>query len=140
MFITLFAVMRIKRGDILHSYDIKGVGHGKFFVVLNIIDNRIVGFFFINSIVNRHIEDKPGILELQFILRPDKYCFLKHDSFINGSNIEELPLTIIEEQLDKGIATIVDCMKEDDMDMLMELCRKSRLFKPRDKKRYFYDF
>lgn len=132
--------MPIKRGDILHSYNIKGIGHGKFFVVLNIIDDRLVGFFFINSIVNRHIENRPGIMELQFILRPDKYSFLKHDSFINGSNIEELPLAEIEDQLASGIAAIVDRIKADDMDALMDVCRKSKLYKPIQKKRYFYDF
>lgn len=79
-------------------------------------------------------------MELQFILRPDKYSFLKHDSFINGSNIEELPLAEIEDQLASGIAAIVDRIKADDMDALMDVCRKSKLYKPIQKKRYFYDF
>lgn len=132
--------MPIKRGDIIHSFDIMGIGHGKFFVVLNIVDNRVIGFFFINSIVNRHIEDKPGILELQFIMRPSEYDFLKHDSYIDGSNIEELPLSVIQQQLANGTATIKDRLKANHMDALMELCRKSPLFKPREKKRYFYGY
>lgn len=131
--------IEIKRGDILHSFDIKGIGHGKFFVVLNIVDNKLVGFFFINSIVNRYIEDKPGILELQFIMRPIDYRFLKHDSFINGANIEELPLELLQEQLVNGVAEIVDRMKHEHLESLMQLCRKSPLFKPRQKKRYFFD-
>lgn len=138
-FIMPLLPMTIKRGNILHSCDIKGINHGKFFVVLNIVDNHLVGFFFINSIVNRYIEDKPGILELQFIMRPSKYSFLKHDSFVNGANIEELPLSVIEKQLSEGIATIVDNMRSEDMEDLMDLCRKSPLFKPRQKKRYFYN-
>ncbi len=132
--------MSVKRGDILHSYNLEDIGHGKFFVILNIVDDCVVGFFFINSIVNKHIEDKPGIMELQYILRPSEYRFLKHDSFVNGANLEEIPLSAIEEQLSNGTAALIDRLKMDDMKALMDVCRKSKLYTPRQKKRYFYRF
>lgn len=130
--------MEIKRGDILHSWNVHGIDHGKFFVVLNVTKDSLVGFFFINSIVNRFIEDKPELFELQYPIRPCDYEFLSHNSFICGSALIEVPVTQIQEQLNAKVAEIVGSIRDTDMANLMNLCRKSRLYSIKQKKNYFY--
>lgn len=126
------------RGDIIHSSDICGIDHGKFFVVLGVTQTSVVGFFFINSIVNKYLENVPGQLELQLIIRPCDYNFLRHDSFVCGSSLQEIPLNELDRQQQDGTAVFVDRLRDDDMKALMDVCRKSKLYTTRQKKLYFY--
>lgn len=131
--------MHINRGDIIHSRHVCEIDHGKFFVILNVCDDVVAGFFFINSVINRFIEDKPEQLELQYPIRPCDYKFLNHDSFICGSNLIEISVSLLNSQLEQGIARKVGVLNQSDMDNLMLHCRKSKIFNTRTKKRYFYD-
>ena len=49
----------IRRGTIIHAEIFEQIGHGKFFVVMAVTEDSIVGFFFINSNINPILEDKP---------------------------------------------------------------------------------
>lgn len=126
------------RGDIIHSYSVSDIDHGKFFIVLNVTSDSVVGFFFINSRINKVIESRPEQFQLQYLIRPCDYPFLTHDSFICGSNIIEIPVETLKNQFRDKVARVVDSLAETDMSNLMSLCRKSRLYSPRQKKRYFY--
>ena len=131
--------MELKRGDIIHSRSICEIDHGKFFVILNICDETVAGFFFINSVVNKFIKDKQEQLELQYPIRPCDYHFLTHDSFICGSNLIEVSVALLYSQFEKGIAKKVGMLHQIDMDNLMNSCRKSKIYSIRTKKCYFYD-
>lgn len=58
----------IKRGDILLS-EFDGIDHRKFFVVMGVSEDKICGFFFINSNIHPAIFNKQEQLNLQYPLR-----------------------------------------------------------------------
>ena len=62
--------LRIERGTILHSTMFENIDHGKFFVIVGISEEFVAGFFFINSKVNKHIEEKQAQLDMQYPLFP----------------------------------------------------------------------
>lgn len=71
----------IERGTILHSDIFADIDYGKFFVIIGVDENYVAGFFFINSNINRAIWDKPEQMEMQYLMRPCDYGFLRHDFF-----------------------------------------------------------
>ena len=50
-----FLAASIKRGAILHSYMFRNIDHGKFFVVVGVSEDKVAGFFFINSQINKFL-------------------------------------------------------------------------------------
>ena len=57
---------QLRRGTILHSTMFENIDHGKFFAIVGINQDYVAGFFFINSRVNIHIEDKQEQLDMQY--------------------------------------------------------------------------
>lgn len=76
---------KIDRGTILHSTMFENIDHGKFFVIVGVNADYVAGFFFINSNINIHIEDKQEQLDMQYPLRKADYDFLKYDSFLSAT-------------------------------------------------------
>lgn len=81
----------IQRGQILHSDIFASIDHGKFFVVMGVSEDEIVGFFYINSDINRFINTKEEQLQMQILIKKDDYSFLSQDSFICATNIVRFP-------------------------------------------------
>ena len=77
----------IRRGTIIHSYGFTDIDHGKFFVVVGISGDCLVGFFFINSAINRMIFGKQRLLDMQYPMKQADYPFLRYDSFLCANNI-----------------------------------------------------
>lgn len=48
----------VQRGQVLYSDIFERIDHPKFFVVIGITDTQVVGFFYINSEINRLINTK----------------------------------------------------------------------------------
>lgn len=84
---------KLNRGTILHSTMFEEIDHGKFFVIIGVSQEYVAGFFFINSRVNIHIEDKQAQLDMQYPLRKNDYGFLHHDSFLCATKIEKIERT-----------------------------------------------
>lgn len=129
--------MLIRRGSVLLSNDIYGIDHPKFFVVVGVTEDKLIGFFFINSNINRHIENKPELFELQVILKPEDYPFLSHVSFLNAANLKEIELRSITTQMRDGVARLVGELKSEHMEEVLNACRGSKLFSPYVKDRFF---
>ena len=101
----------IQRGDILLS-DFEGIDHQKFFAVMGVSEDRICGFFFINSNINHFIFNKPELLNLQYPMRQQDYSFLRYDSFLSASSVKVRSLASLSEEILKGTTKIIGRMKE----------------------------
>lgn len=77
----------VRRGSVLHSTMFEDIDHGKFFVIIGVSDEYVVGFFFINPNITRSLFGKPDLLALQYQLFKRDYDFLRYDSFLNASNM-----------------------------------------------------
>lgn len=127
----------IGRGDILLS-EIDGIGHCKFFVVMGISDDKVCGFFFINSNIHPSIFQKQELLDLQYPLKQEDYSFLKYDSFLSASNVIERSLSDISEGLKKGTASVIGKMKDEHIEDVLTMVRGSKVISERQKCLYFY--
>ncbi len=128
----------IGRGDILHSTSFADIDHGKFFVVIGVFEEYVAGFFYVNSNINKYIESKPEQFNMQYIIRPADYPFLKHDSFVSAVAIQKIELDTLVEDIMQGNAQIISSLKRKHIDELLDMVRKSKLFSAVEKKRYFY--
>lgn len=129
---------KIDRGTILHSTMFENIDHGKFFVIVGVNADYVAGFFFINSNINIHIEDKQEQLDMQYPLRKADYDFLKYDSFLSATKIEKIPRSKIVETINMGITEIIGMMKQKHMDELLEKARESILFSKQQIKQFLY--
>lgn len=127
----------IGRGDILLS-EFDGIDHRKYFVVMGVSENRLCGFFFINSNINPAIINKQEQLDLQYPLMHRDYDFLKYDSFLCASSVIERNLSDIAEGLKNKTTTLVGRMKEDHVADVVEMVRASKVISERHKRMYFY--
>lgn len=127
----------VERGSILHSEIFEDIDHGKFFAVMGVSEDMIVGFFFINSRIHPSIEKKPAQFAMQYPLRKKDYDFLKHDSFLSATEIIKLPISRITETMASGHTCYVGKLTEEDLTAILESCRTSDLFRPSDKRKFF---
>lgn len=127
----------IDRGDILLS-EFDGIDHCKFFVVMGISEEKVCGFFFINSNIHPSIFQKQELLDLQYPLKQEDYSFLKYDSFLSASNVIERSLSDISEGLKKGTASVIGKMKDEHIEDVLTMVRGSKVISERQKCLYFY--
>ncbi len=128
----------IRRGTIIHAEIFEQIGHGKFFVVMAVTEDSIVGFFFINSNINPILEDKPEQMNMQFLLKMTDYAFLKYDSYLCASSLIKRKREDLTQALSIGKAEIVGELKECDMNLVLHGAQQSRLFSKNEKEQFFY--
>lgn len=129
----------VRRGRIIHSYNFENIDHGKFFVIIGVTQDSIVGFFFINSNINKYIQDKPDIMAVQYPLLKRDYAFLKHDSFICATEIEEIKKSDIIDGIKNRSVVFVDDLRQEHLDDVLTMVRESKLFDKKEKEMYFYE-
>ena len=126
----------IGRGDILLS-EFDGIDHRKFFVVMGVSEDKVCGFFFINSNIHPAIFNKQEQLNLQYPLLHRDYEFLKYDSFLSASNVIERKLSDISEGIKNGTTMVIGKMKEKHVTDVVEMVRASKVISDRHKRMYF---
>lgn len=127
----------IGRGDILLS-EFDGIDHRKFFVVMGVSEDKVCGFFFINSNIHPAIFNKQEQLNLQYPLLHRDYEFLKYDSFLSASSVIERKLSDISEGIKNGTTMIIGRMKEEHVTDVVEMVRASKVISDRHKRMFFY--
>ena len=127
----------IRRGTIIHSYGFTDIDHGKFFVVVGISDHCLVGFFFINSAINKMIFGKQRLLNMQYPMKQADYPFLRYDSFLCATNIMTIEKSTLAVDIADGTASIVGEMQEVHMSELLSAARESDLFTDYEKATFF---
>lgn len=128
----------VSRGAILHSTMFRTIDHGKFFVVIGVSKDMVAGFFFINSEINKHLEKKPEQFAMQYPLRCGDYSFLKYDSFVSAIEIKQIPCGRISASIKSGETTIIDNLRKEHLDELLEAARNSKLFSKIEKRMFLY--
>lgn len=68
----------IKRGSILLSDCFEDIDHSKFFAIVGIFEDKIAGFFFINSRIHPILEKKPAMFAMQYLLKKKDYEYIKN--------------------------------------------------------------
>ena len=126
----------IQRGDILLS-DFAGIDHRKFFVVIGVSEDKVCGFFFINSNIHPAIFNKQEQLNLQYPLRHQDYPFLKYDSFLCASSVIERKLSDISDGIKEGTTEIIGKMKDEHITDVLDMVRSSIVISERHKKMFF---
>ncbi len=127
----------IQRGDILLS-EFDGIDHRKFFVVMGVSEDKICGFFFINSNIHPAIFNKQEQLSLQYPLLRRDYKFLKYDSFLCASSVIERRVSDISESIQDRTTQVIGHMKEEHIADVIAMVRTSKVISERHKKLYFY--
>lgn len=127
----------IHRGSILLSDSFKEIDHAKFFVVMGVYDECIAGFFFINSRIHPIIESKPAHFAMQYVLRKKDYPFLRYDSFLGANELQTRPISVLVQSIQNRHTSIVGVLTETDMTTVLEECRNSDLFSPKEKLHFF---
>ncbi len=115
----------IHRGTIIHFYGFTDIDHGKFFVVVGVNADCLVGFFFINSSINRMIFGKQRLLDMQYPMKQTDYPFLRYDSFLCATNIMTIEKGVLAADIASGTASIVGEMKAAHLSELISAARKS---------------
>lgn len=128
----------IRRGTILLSDSFENIDHPKFFAIIGVYRDCVAGFFFINSRIHPAIFSKPLQFAMQYQLRKTDYDFLRYDSFLGADALLTRPLEALAKSISEGSTTIVGHLTDIDLTNILEACRKSPLFKPSEKKRFFY--
>ena len=126
----------IQRGDILLS-EFDGIDHRKFFVVMGVSEDKICGFFFINSNIHPAIFNKQDQLDLQYPLKHTDYPFLKYDSFLCASSVIERKISDISAGIQNRTTSVIGHMKEEHITDVVEMVRNSKVISDRHKKMYF---
>lgn len=128
----------IQRGSILHSDIFEDINHGKFFAVMGVSNDMVSGFFFINSRIHPSIEKRPAQFAMQYLLHKCDYDFLRYDSFLCATALVKLPVSRLAETIASGQTSYVGQLTASDLDAVLEACRNSDLFKPSEKRNFFY--
>ena len=127
----------IGRGDILLS-EFDGIDHRKFFVVMGVSEEKVCGFFFINSNSHPAIFNKQEQLELQYPLMSRDYSFLKYDSFLCASSVIERSVADIFDGIRNQTTMVIGRMKDEHINDVVEMVRASKVISERHKRLYFY--
>ena len=122
----------IKRGTILHS-DIFEIDHAKFFVVIAVTKDSIVGFFYINSKVNGNVIRKEEQYKLQYQILPTDYSFLDHASYIDATTVTPISKEILVKSIKDNHTSIKGELSNKDLEGLLAKLRSSKLYSKHEK-------
>ena len=126
----------VRRGRIIHSYNFENIDHGKFFVIIGVTQDSIVGFFFINSNIN-YFNRKQKLLEMQYPLLKRDYGFLDYDSFLCCTEITKLNKKKLSDSFSTKVSEYKGALQQEHLDDVLNLVRQSKLFTDEEKEIYF---
>lgn len=75
---------------------------------------------------------------MQCQLRKKDYPFLRYDSFLGANELQTRPIERLAESKKQGQTAIVGQLTSEDLSMVLEACRNSDLFSPKEKRQFFY--
>ena len=128
---------QIRRGSIFHSTFFEDIDHGKFFIIMGVDKDWVAGFFFINSGIHPTIMNKPEQLALQYLIKHKEYSFLRYDSFVEASGLILKSREEICRSIECGITEFKGTLNTEDLENILDMVRKSKLFSKKDKQRFF---
>lgn len=128
----------VRRGSILLSDSFEDIDHAKFFAVMGVYEDKIAGFFFINSRIHSIIQNKPEQFAMQYLLRKRDYDFLRYDSFLGANELLTRSVSDITKTIQNGQTSLVGQLTDEDLNTVLDACRQSKLFSAKEKRQFFY--
>ena len=132
----ILAELAITRGTVLYG-TFENIDHKKFFVLIGENKEHFVGFFFINSNIHLSIKNKPAQFEMQMSIKKSNYDFLNYDSFICADKINTINKNKIISDIVNKNTEIKGNLTEEDLDILLNTARNSKLFSKIEKDTFF---
>lgn len=124
----------VARGDIYHRYFTTTIPPKyKFFVIVGETDKAFVGYFFINSNINRYVARNKYMQDMQFPVKVEDYPFLEYTSFVAGHELAYLDKQDLIDELSIGKAQFKGRMLEQDISILLGAAEQSPLFSEKEK-------
>lgn len=130
--------LSIQRGSILLSDSFVDIDHAKYFAIIGVCEDRVAGFFFINSRIHPIVESKPEHFAMQYPLCKKNYAFLRYDSFLGANEIQTRPVSTLIKSIQDGQTSIVGQLTYEDLTGVLDACRNCDLFSPKEKRQFFY--
>lgn len=128
----------IERGTVLLSDSFEDIDHAKFFAVMGVYEDKIAGFFFINSRIHPIVQAKPAQFAMQYQLSKRNYDFLRYDSFLGANYLLTRKISDLVKSMREGQTCIVGRLTDDDLTAVLNACRESDLFSAKEKMQFFY--
>lgn len=124
----------VRRGDIFHRFfQTTKPPKSKFFVIVGEDEDNYVGYFFINSNINRFVARNEDMNNMQLPIKPEDYSFLTHLSFIDAHELSILKKSDLLNELSNGITQMKERLKQADLEMLLDAAKNSPLFSAKEK-------
>ena len=90
----------------------------------------------INSTINLNVHSTPELHSLQYEIKKEHHSFLIHDSFVDCSDIKEIPFDEIEEKIIQSPAIIKGKINEQDLNQCLSLLKTSPKLTRRQLKKF----
>jgi len=111
----------------------------KFVVIIGVDnDKAVVGHLFINSKINIKIAFSPELRSMHLSLSQDQYSFLKHDSYLDCSNIQEIDKNMFERIINNNLSAYQGALNQPNIDVMKYMITKASTIPLKIKKRYGY--
>jgi len=130
------AELAVVRGAVLHGV-FENIDHKKFFVIIGENNEQLIGFFFINSNIHQSLKNKPAQFEMQMSIKKSNYDFLNYDSFVCADKIKIISKSRIVSDIVNKKTEIKGSLTENDLEMLLNATRNSKLFSKIEKDTFF---
>jgi len=114
-------------------------GHNKFIVIVGISkDQFLMGYVFINSIINTKISNTPELQKLHLRIRAADYPFLDYDSYIGCNGLFEISYQTIEDIVSDKANDYKGVLSEQDLVAMQALIKDAPGITNKLKKKYGY--
>lgn len=138
MDISALGGVAIGRGTILHSDKFEDIDHGKLFVIMGEDEENCYGFFFINSEIDRMIQNKKILFDMQLPLKRLNYKdILKYDSFLDCHELSYISKPKLLAEFQSGEVQRRGSLADSDLEIVLDVVRESTLFSEYEKETVF---
>ncbi len=136
-----FAAQNITVGTVIKCF-VKNTNppKEKRFVVLGIdSEGNLIGVVFINSDINWNVIRTQELAQLQHYVTKDENEYLDWDSYIDCSDLFELPYNDVYTSIQNKPQSVLGTVSSDDLKTIKEHIKKSPKIKPKLLKKYKLD-
>ena len=127
----------LSKGDVFIG-SFEGIKHEKFFVIVGLShDKMCICAVFINSNIPDFIYKKQELLNLQVLIKGEKYRFLKHDSFVSCNTQLKFEFSDIYKWIENERCRGIGKLDEEDLGNIITTIVNSGLLTSKEIELYF---
>lgn len=108
--------------DLPHQLLQQGIKRGSI-LLSDSFEDKIAGFFFINSRIHPIVQAKTEQFAMQYQLRKRDYDFLRYDSFLSANDLLTRSTAYLAKTIQDGQTSIVGQLTDEDLTAVLEACR-----------------